>query len=221
MRRILLLSFCFWAMTFAVVAHASAAFRLGDVGSDVAGIQQRLNDLGYNAGPVDGDYGPQTAQAVKSFQRSLGLAGDGVVGSFTYRALMGAEMVSRGDMATAGIRRIVQTAMSYVGVPYAYGGTSPSGFDCSGFVRYVYAANGISLPRTADAQYGSGYGVSSGQLQPGDLVFFSTYEDGPSHSGIYLGGGRFISATSSRGVAIDSLYSSYWGPRYIGAKRII
>ena len=221
MKRIFLLSFCFWVLTFAMVAHASAALRLGDQGDDVAGIQQRLNDLGYNAGPVDGDYGPQTAQAVKVFPRSLGLAGDGVVGAFTYRTLMGAEMASRGDRATVEARRIVQTALGYVGVPYAFGGTSPSGFDCSGFVRYVYAVNGLSLPRTADAQWGSGYSVSSGQLQPGDLVFFSTYEAGSSHSGIYLGGGRFVSATSSRGVAIDSLYSSYWGARYIGAKRIV
>lgn len=204
-----------------MVAHASAAIRLGDEGSEVASIQQRLNELGYNAGPVDGDFGPQTAQAVKAFQRSLGLTSDGVVGPFTYRALMGAEMSSRGDMATMEARRIVQTALSYLGVPYVFGGTSPSGFDCSGFVRYVYAVNGFSLPRTADAQWSSGHGVSYGQLQPGDLVFFSTYEAGPSHSGIYVGGGRFISATSSRGVAIDSLYSSYWGSRYIGAKRII
>lgn len=221
-KRIFLLVLCFWALAFTTAAHAAGAYRLGDEGGEIASIQQRLNELGFNAGPVDGDFGPQTAQAVKAFQRTHGLPADGVVGPYTYRALMGVDIpVSRGDTVTMEIRRIIQTATSYLGVPYVFGGTTPSGFDCSGFVRYVFAVNGVSLPRTADAQWSVGWSVPSSQLRPGDLVFFSTYEAGPSHDGIYLGDGRFISATSSRGVAVDSLYSSYWGPRYIGAKRVI
>ena len=118
-------------------------------------------------------------------------------------------------------RSIIQTSMNYIGVPYVFGGTTPNGFDCSGYVRYVFSNAGIYLPRMADEQYAVGSYVSMNELTAGDLVFFSTYEAGPSHVGIYLGNGNFINASSSRGVAIDSLNSSYWGSCYIGARRIM
>lgn len=113
---------------------------------------------------------------------------------------------------------VLQFAQSYLGVPYRWGGETPNGFDCSGFVRYVFTQNrGIDLPRTALGMYDSA-GVSVANPTPGDLVFF--YKSGTSHVGIYLGNGQFISATTSQGVKIDSLYSSYWASRYIGAKSI-
>ncbi len=201
------------------IANASA-FRVGDEGSDVAEIQGQLASLGYDV-VADGDFGPATAAAVKSFQVSRGLDSDGMVGPSTYSALLGKSMpeVSRGSNYIS--RRVVQTSYEYLGVPYVFGGTSPSGFDCSGYVRYVFAQAGIYLPRTADAQYEVGYPVSMSELTAGDLVFFSTYEYGPSHVGIYLGDGSFINASSSRGVAVDSLYSSYWGSCYIGARRVM
>ena len=127
--------------------------------------------------------------------------------------------VSRGTNYIS--RRVVSESMNYLGVPYVFGGTTPSGFDCSGYVLYVFAHAGIYLPRTADAQYECGYPVSTGELVAGDLVFFSTYEPGPSHVGIYLGDGEFINASSSQGVSIASLYSSYWGSCYIGARRVM
>ena len=207
-------------LCWSAVLCGASAFRVGDQGSDVAEIQGRLASLGYDVA-ADGDFGPATAEAVKAFQISRGLAADGLVGPSTYSALLGKSMpeVSRGSSALG--RRIVASSMQYLGVPYVFGGTTPNGFDCSGYVRYVFANAGIYLPRTADAQYECGYPVSTSELVPGDLVFFSTYEAGASHVGIYLGDGNFINASSSRGVSIASLYSSYWGSCYIGARRVM
>lgn len=120
--------------------------------------------------------------------------------------------------STGNSAGVIATAKKYIGVPYVYGGSTPSGFDCSGFVSYVYKQHGIYLPRSSAAMYGNGTRVTS--LAPGDLVFFNTNGKGVSHVGIYVGGNRFISATSNRGVKIDSLSDGYWGPRYLGAKRI-
>ena len=207
-------------LCWSAVLCGASAFRVGDQGSDVAEIQGQLASLGYDVA-ADGDFGPATAEAVKAFQISRGLAADGLVGPSTYSALLGKSMpeVSRGSSALG--RRIVASSMQYLGVPYVFGGTTPNGFDCSGYVRYVFANAGIYLPRTADAQYECGYPVSTSELVPGDLVFFSTYEAGASHVGIYLGDGNFINASSSRGVSIASLYSSYWGSCYIGARRVM
>ena len=207
-------------LCWSAVLCGASAFRVGDQGSDVAEIQGQLASLGYDVA-ADGDFGPATAEAVKAFQISRGLDADGLVGPSTYSALLGKSMpeVSRGSSALG--RRIVASSMQYLGVPYVFGGTTPNGFDCSGYVRYVFANAGIYLPRTADAQYECGYPVSTAGLLPGDLVFFSTYEAGASHVGIYLGDGNFINASSSRGVSIASLYSSYWGSCYIGARRVM
>ena len=207
-------------LCWSAVLCGASAFRVGDQGSDVAEIQGQLASLGYDVA-ADGDFGPATAEAVKAFQISRGLDADGLVGPSTYSALLGKSMpeVSRGSSALG--RRIVASSMQYLGVPYVFGGTTPNGFDCSGYVRYVFANAGIYLPRTADAQYECGYPVSTAELVPGDLVFFSTYEAGASHVGIYLGDGNFINASSSRGVSIASLYSSCWGSCYIGARRVM
>ncbi len=123
-------------------------------------------------------------------------------------------------LAASDIKRILGEADKYKGVPYVFGGTTPKGFDCSGYVRYVFAKQGIEMPRMADEQYRVGHSVPKKNLKPGDLVFFETYEPGPSHSGIYIGDGKFISATSSKGVAVADMTTGYWGERYIGAKRI-
>ncbi len=107
-------------------------------------------------------------------------------------------------------------------MPYVWGGASPSGFDCSGFINYVYSKNGINLPRVTSDQYKAGSSVSKANLKPGDLVFFETYKPGPSHVGIYLGNNQFIHASSgSEKVIISSLTSSYYTEHYIGSRRVL
>lgn len=114
---------------------------------------------------------------------------------------------------------VTRTALRYVGVPYVWGGESFGGVDCSGFVQAVFRRNGIELPRTADAQFEVGRRIVQAGLQPGDLVFFQTYSEGASHVGIYLGAGRFVHASASDGVRVDSLSEDYYSSRYLGARR--
>lgn len=114
---------------------------------------------------------------------------------------------------------LTRNAMRFLGVRYSFGGTSAYGFDCSGYVQHVFALMGRSLPRTADAQYYAGKTFAGAPLA-GDLVFFHTYASGVSHVGIALGGDRFVHASSSHGVMVSSLHDSYWGARYLGAKRV-
>ena len=117
--------------------------------------------------------------------------------------------------------QVVATGKKYIGVPYVFGGTTPKGFDCSGFLQYVFKQVGFNIPRLADEQYKLGKPAKTSQLEPGDLVFFSTYEPGASHCGIYVGDGNFMHASSSKGIRIDSLNNEYWRPRFLGARKII
>jgi peptidoglycan DL-endopeptidase CwlO len=111
---------------------------------------------------------------------------------------------------------VVGIAMQYLGTPYVYGGSSPSGFDCSGFIMYVYAKIGVSLPHNAAAQYGYGTPVSRDQLQAGDLVFFN----GLGHAGIYVGGGSFIHSPHTGDVVKISSMSGWYSSTYVGARRL-
>ncbi|MDA8227161.1 MAG: NlpC/P60 family protein [Desulfitobacterium hafniense] len=196
------------------IAHAATVLKVGSNGAEVKQLQLDLQEIGYNAGPIDGIFGSKTKVAVTSFQTSYGLQADGVVGPLTRTALTKALERFR---KTQGI---ISTAKSFIGVPYLWGGTTPAGFDCSGFTQYVFKGNGIELPRVSKDQFTVGTTVQFNSLQSGDLVFFSFLSSGQvSHVGIYLGNGQFISATSSKGVVISS-FTSYWLNSYVGAKRV-
>jgi cell wall-associated NlpC family hydrolase len=113
------------------------------------------------------------------------------------------------------------TALSLRGAPYKDGGMDPTGFDCSGFVRYVYEQHGVAMPRQVREQFRVGKNVDRDRLEPGDLVFFSTVAPGASHVGIVIGGDQFVHAPSERGVVrVESLTQQYWASRFIGAKRV-
>lgn len=200
--------------------EVEAFYRPGDQGPEVEEIQVRLKNFGYEI-EVSGKYDDATVVAVRSFQTRMELASDGVVGEETFRKLMERDLPPSRSGVIASLRRVISYSLSFQGVPYYFGGTTPNGFDCSGFTRYVYANIGINLPRMADQQYYEGRKVRRNELSSGDLVYFTTYTSGVSHVGIYLGGGEFISATSSAGIAVRSINDSYWGPRYVGATRVL
>ncbi|MEN1969404.1 NlpC/P60 family protein [Lentibacillus sp. N15] len=116
-------------------------------------------------------------------------------------------------------QEVVQTAKAYIGTPYVWGGETPDGFDCSGFIQYVYNTQDITAPRTVSDMWN--FAASVDRPSVGDLVFFETYKPGPSHMGIYLGDGKFIHAGESHGVEISEMGNPYWEGKYIGAKRIM
>ncbi|HXT33561.1 MAG TPA: C40 family peptidase [Vicinamibacterales bacterium] len=127
-------------------------------------------------------------------------------------------------MATSGRDMgyvVTGTALALRGVPYRNGGHDPSGFDCSGFVSYVFGQNGLPLPRTVSELYRAGRQVN-GAIEPGDLVFFSTVAPGASHVGIAIGGDEFVHAPSSTGeVRVERLGAAYWSTRFVGARRVL
>jgi cell wall-associated NlpC family hydrolase len=178
--------------------------------------------------PADGLYGPVSRAAVRAYQARKSLLVDGIVGPQTLGSLGIARAPSgggggngrgeRSEPASSRGARVARIARQYLGIPYRWGGSSPStGFDCSGFVMYLYAKVGVSLPHNAAMQYRYGRSVSRGSLRPGDVVFF----DGLGHNGVYLGGGRFIHSPSTGDVVkISSIHESWYRARWVGARRL-
>jgi cell wall-associated NlpC family hydrolase len=118
---------------------------------------------------------------------------------------------------------IAGTALSLRGAPYKNGGNDPAGFDCSGFVKYVFGQNGVAVPRTVSEQFHAGRQVpDTTQLEPGDLVFFATAGNGATHVGIAIGGDEFVHAPSSSGeVRVERMSGPYWATRFVGARRVL
>ena len=116
----------------------------------------------------------------------------------------------------------MSSALSLRGAPYRNGGTDPNGFDCSGFTQYVFAQHGLALPREVREQFRMGKSIKQTRdLVPGDILFFATTESGASHVAIAIGGDEFVHAPRSTGVVrVEHLSSSYWSPRYLGARRL-
>lgn len=235
----LLAALCFLFFSAPGAADAAAVLKENARGAEVAALQKKLHDLNYAIREIDGIFGPETKRAVLLFQRDKKLKMTGIVDAKTWKALKKARppkkkasaprakpaasaAVKSGPALTSKkqIPAILATARKYTGVPYQFGGTTPKGFDCSGFVQYVFAKNNAQIPRSADEQFKIGKSVKPGALEEGDLVFFATYEKGASHCGIYVGGGKFIHVSTKKGVRVDELKDAYWQPRYLGAKRL-
>ena len=125
------------------------------------------------------------------------------------------------DTTRSRAGEIVTAALALRGAPYRNGGTTPDGFDCSGFTQYVFAQHGIRLPRDVREQFHSGKAVKPDDLEPGDLVFFATTNASASHVAIVIGGDEFVHAPSASGVVrVERLSATYWSQRYLGARRV-
>jgi len=202
-----------------VVWAASSTLQIGDKGWKVKTVQIKFNTIGIRT-PTSGKFTRELSRQVRDFQKQNKLKVTGKVDDTTYKTLLQVAFNKEGIKGVTG-NDIVNTASRYRGVPYGFGGTTPRAFDCSGYVQYVFKQHKAILPRTADQQYEKGMFVTQSQLKPGDLVFFSTYEPGASHVGIYAGQGKFWNATSSRGVMLCGLGDEYWRQHYYGAKRVL
>lgn len=202
-------------------------------GEDVKALQERLKILGFlDIEECTNYYGSMTKEAVTNFQKEYGIQVDGIAGPETYRTINKAlsdiislttSLPSRSASRTSDLgKRIVETSKKYLGSPYSYGGASPKGFDCSGFTYYVYKQFDIDLPRSSAGQADVGKKIDKKDLQPGDIVVFSnTYRSGPSHTGIYIGNGKFIHAsTSSKGVIISDINSDYYKNHFSYGRRV-
>ncbi|TRM12530.1 cell wall lytic activity [Lentibacillus cibarius] len=201
--------------------------------SDVRRLQRALKHLDYYEGKVDGIYGIRTQKALEAAEEKLGmqLVDDNALGKLheqkqaTHSRQVAQKSATEADQEMKKVKvsstshsGAVESAYAQIGTPYDWSGESPSGFDCSGFIQYIFQMENIKLPRTVSETWNST--VPVGKPSVGDLVFFETYKPGPSHMGIYVGDEKFIHAGESRGVEISKLEETYWKQRYLGARSV-
>ncbi|MCM3766099.1 LysM peptidoglycan-binding domain-containing protein [Neobacillus niacini] len=179
----------------------------------LAAVQRNLQILGYYSVPaVTGRYDDPTTESIKNFQAAYGLPITGKLNEATNTAINHAVVK----------KKLIQDTNNYLGVPYLWGGVTPRGFDCSGFVYYMFNQHGVNMARNTSAGlYQTGTAIDRARLQPGDLVFFAVNTSGTiSHVGFYIGNNQFISATNSKGIDVQPLNVGYWAKYYVGAKRV-
>lgn len=198
----------------------TCGYATGYVRSDlITELERPLGNSGMTAAVLAGNVDPEaeiaaTRAAVYARRHA---ASSGSASSSGSSSASTSASASSSDIG----QRIATYALNYLGCPYSYGGTSPSGFDCSGFAQYIYCQFGISINRTATAQLANGYSVPYSELRPGDLVFFG-YGNSAFHVGIYIGNNQFIHAENyGTGVCITSLSNSYYANNYLCARRIV
>jgi cell wall-associated NlpC family hydrolase len=137
----------------------------------------------------------------------------------------GTALADSASAATDESKKLIENGKAYIGTPYRMGGLvkngEPVAFDCSLFVQHVYASFGVELPRTSKEQANEGKKVDRGSISQGDLLFFRTNGKSISHVAIYVGNGKMIHASSSRGVTISDMNSSYWKKRIVTARRVL
>ncbi|QWV94278.1 C40 family peptidase [Geomonas oryzisoli] len=198
------------------------------VAAEILRIQMMQSTLALSvseSGANASSFQPQPAPGGRDFGLGLPTAYRGTAALETAEAEGEPVPVTPSPMsriASDEVKQVEETAAQYIGTPYRFGGEGADGIDCSSFVQQVFHANRIDLPRTAREQINVGSDVAPGDLRKGDLVFFQTYAEYPSHVGIYLGDGKMIHASSGKGeVTISDMNSDYYRPRYLGAKRVI
>ncbi|RCW64961.1 NlpC/P60 family protein [Saliterribacillus persicus] len=224
-----------------IINDSLDAFKIGDTGKAVTALQEALAYFGYYQAKVDGIYGPITDKAVTIMKQDRGETALHIVNypkEPTPQPEVKEEKTnSSQQVATKTVKntekkeskqpvknqskpltQLTSVARNYLGIPYVWGGTSTSGFDCSGYMQYVFKQIGISLPRTVSDIWNHTQYIDSPSV--GDLVFFETYKPGPSHMGIYLGNDSFIHASASKGVSISKMSQNYWKQRYLGARSV-
>lgn len=222
MRNRFLLTFVTFCTVCCSMNLVNAALRRGYTDKEVRQVQIELLRRGYYITSTDSVFGPETEAAVKMFQRHNGLFVSGIVDMQTYWSLFGRNKRDK-NCVTADNRtiKILDAAVSMLGVPYLFGGENKNGIDCSAFVQQAYQVGGVKIPRTADLQYDdkNAKKIPINEIRPGDLLFYTTYTSGASHVGIFIGNGKFIQSGSSTGVTISDAFMGYWGERYLGACR--
>jgi cell wall-associated NlpC family hydrolase len=195
--------------------------KFGMTAPEVKQLQTRLKNLGFFTYPMITDYfGVVTEESVEKFQKANGLPVTGIVTKTVLDKMTEVEKQKNETPKTSDqiTINVIANAAELMGTPYVWAGTTPQGFDCSGFLQYIFGKEGVSLPRTVAQMWNATTPVNEPAV--GDLVFFETYTTGPSHAGVYIGNNQFVHAGSSTGVTISNLNYAYWQDRYLGSKRI-